>query len=309
MSKNIIFSLLIFFILTSSSFSNSKIFISATIDNEIITNYDIKKESEYLKILNPNLKQLNNNRILELAKDSLIKEIIKKKEITKFKDLDKEYPLVNEYLTNLFTKLNYNNEKDFIKDLSKKDTYTLNQIKEKIKIELMWNELIFKKYNKQVRINKINLIKKVDNLSNKVQKDYLLSEILFEKKKEDNLETLINQIQLSINEIGFGNTANIYSISESSKLGGKLGWVKENNLSEIILSKLKLIKTGQHTDVIKIGNNFLILKIEEIKTTEVKINKKQELDRLIRFETNKQLNQFSHLYFNKIKKNIKINEL
>ena len=174
---------MIFFILTSSSFSNSKIFISATIDNEIITNYDIKKESEYLKILNPNLKQLNNNKILELAKDSLIKEIIKKKEITKFKDLDKEYPLVNEYLTNLFTKLNYNNEKDFIKDLSKKDTYTLNQIKEKIKIELMWNELIFKKYNKQVRINKINLIKKVDNLSNKVQKDYLLSEILFEKKK------------------------------------------------------------------------------------------------------------------------------
>ena len=299
---------MIFFILTSSSFSNSKIFISATIDNEIITNYDIKKESEYLKILNPNLKQLNNNRILELAKDSLIKEIIKKKEITKFKDLDKEYPLVNEYLTNLFTKLNYNNEKDFIKDLSKKDTYTLNQIKEKIKIELMWNELIFKKYNKQVRINKINLIKKVDNLSNKVQKDYLLSEILFEKKKEDNLETLINQIQLSINEIGFGNTANIYSISESSKLGGKLGWVKENNLSEIILSKLKLIKTGQHTDVIKIGNNFLILKIEEIKTTEVKINKKQELDRLIRFETNKQLNQFSRIYFDKSKINYSINE-
>ena len=299
---------MIFFILTSSSFSNSKIFISATIDNEIITNYDIKKESEYLKILNPNLKQLNNNRILELAKDSLIKEIIKKKEITKFKDLDKEYPLVNEYLRNLFTKLNYNNEKDFIKDLFKKDTYTLNQIKEKIKIELMWNELIFKKYNKQVRINKINLIKKVDNLSNKVQKDYLLSEILFEKKKEDNLETLINQIQLSINEIGFGNTANIYSISESSKLGGKLGWVKENNLSEIILSKLKLIKTGQHTDVIKIGNNFLILKIEEIKTTEVKINKKQELDRLIRFETNKQLNQFSRIYFDKSKINYSINE-
>ena len=308
MSKNIILSLLIFFILTSSSFSNSKIFISATIDNEIITNYDIKKESEYLKILNPNLKQLNNNRILELAKDSLIKEIIKKKEITKFKDLDKEYPFVNEYLTNLFTKLNYNNEKDFIKDLLKKDTYSLNQIKEKIKIELMWNELIFKKYNKQVRINKVNLIKKVDNLSNKVQKDYLLSEILFEKKKEDNLETLINQIQLSINEIGFGNTANIYSISESSKLGGKLGWVKENNLSEIILSKLKLIKTGQHTDVIKIGNNFLILKIEEIKTTEVKIDKKQELDRLIRFETNKQLNQFSRIYFDKSKINYSINE-
>ena len=128
------------------------------------------------------------------------------------------------------------------------------------------------------------------------------------KKKEDNLETLINQIQLSINEIGFGNTANIYSISESSKLGGKLGWVKENNLSEIILSKLKLIKTGQHTDVIKIGNNFLILKIEEIKTTEVKINKKQELDRLIRFETNKQLNQFSRIYFDKSKINYSINE-
>ena len=151
-------------------------------------------------------------------------------------------------------------------------------------------------------------MKRVDSLNSKLQKDYLLSEILFEKKKENNLETLIDQIQLSINEIGFNNAANIYSISESSKLGGKLGWVNESNLSEIILNKLKLIKIGEYTDVIQIGNNYLLLKIEEIKTTQIKINKKKELDKLIRFETNKQLNQFSRIFFDKSKINYSINE-
>ena len=74
------------------------------------------------------------------------------------------------------------------------------------------------------------------------------------------------------------------------------------------MNKLKLIKIGEYTDVIQIGNNYLLLKIEEIKTTQIKINKKKELDKLIRFETNKQLNQFSRIFFDKSKINYSINE-
>ena len=308
MFRHIILVILINFIFTTQSFANTKIFIFATIDNEIITNHDLTRESKYLKILNPNLRQLDNNKILNLAKNSLIKEIIKKKEIIKFKGLNKDYPFVNKHLKNLLLKLDYNNEMEFRKELANEETYSLDQIKEKIKVELMWNELIYKKYNKQVKIDKANLIKKVDSLSDKIQKNYLLSEILFEKKKEDNLEILLNQIQSSINEIGFANTANIYSISETANLGGKLGWIKESNLSEIILDKLKLIKTGEYTEIIKINNNYLILKIENIKSTQIKINKEEELNKLIRFEKNKQLNQFSRIYFDKSKINYSINE-
>ena len=308
MIKRLKLFLLIIFFLTTSSFANTGIYIFATVDEEIITNHDVEKESEYLKILNPSLVQLNYDKILDLALNSLIREVVKKKEITRFTNLSKDNLLVNEQLKNLFLKLNYNSEGEFEQDLLKKNNYSLNQIKQKIKIELVWNELIYKKYFKQVKINENKLLNRVNNLSEKTQKKFFLSEILFEKKKDQSLETLVGQIKLSINEIGFNNTANIYSISESSKLGGKLGWVSENSLSESILEKLKLIKIEEYTDVIKIANSYLILKIDQIELNEIKIDKQLELKKLIQIETNKQLNQFSRIYFDKSKINYFINE-
>ena len=192
--------------------------------------------------------------------------------------------------------------------LKQKNSFTLDEIKEKIKVELFWNELIYQKYSNQLKINKEAIIKKVDNLDNNKQKEYQLSEIVFVKKKDLTLEKLIDQIQMSINEIGFNNTANIYSISESSKFGGKLGWINENSLSTKILKELKFINDKKYTNPIKLGNNYLILKIEEIRVNEIKIDKNQEIEKIIQVETNKQLNQFSKIYFNKSKMNYSINE-
>tara|TARA_B100000029_G_scaffold512429_1_gene609077 strand:- start:434 stop:1363 length:930 start_codon:yes stop_codon:yes gene_type:complete len=299
-----IFFLTFFFI----KISIANITIIATIDDEIITNYDLKKESDYLKILNPNLTQLNDKQILNLARTSIVNEIIKKREIKKFIDLNSKNLFVDQFLKNLYSKLNLNNEEEFRILLKEKNSFTLNEIKEKIKIELFWNELIYQKYKDQLKIDKEAIIKKVDNLKNDKQKEYLLSEIVFVKKKDLSLKNLINQIQLSINEIGFNNTANIYSISESSRLGGKLGWIKESSLSKPILEKLKLIEENKYTDIIKLGNNYLILKIEKIKINKIKIDKKKEVENLIQIEKNKQLNQFSKIYFNKSKINYSINE-
>ena len=286
----------------------ASIIIKVKVNDEIITNIDLEKEAEYLKILNPGLNQLNNNKVLELAKISLVNEIIKEKEIIKFVDINKNNEFVEEYLKNLYSKLNYNSEKEFINELDSKDNYSINEIKEKIKLELLWNELIYNKYNRQVKIDKKKLIEKINNIKNENQKEYLLSEIIFKKKKDESLENLVNQIKLSINDIGFNNTANIYSISESSKFGGKLGWVNENSLSNLISDKLSMLKETEYTDLIKIGNSYLLLKIDQIKVSEIKIDKQKELNKLIQLETNKQLNQFSRIYFNKSKINYSINE-
>ncbi len=286
----------------------ASIIIKVKVNDEIITNIDLEKEAEYLKILNPGLNQLNNNKVLELAKISLVNEIIKEKEIIKFVDINKNNEFVEEYLKNLYSKLNYNSEKEFINELDSKDNYSINEIKEKIKLELLWNELIYDKYNQQVKIDKKKLIEKINNIKNENQKEYLLSEIIFKKKKDESLEDLVNQIKLSINDIGFNNTANIYSISESSKFGGKLGWVNENSLSNLISDKLSMLKETEYTDLIKIGNSYLLLKIDQIKVSEIKIDKQKELNKLIQLETNKQLNQFSRIYFNKSKINYSINE-
>ena len=298
------FILIIFF----SNVLSAKINIVVTIDDEIITNHDLNKESNYLKILNPSLNSLNNERMLKLAKNSLINEIIKKKEIIKFIDIDSENPLLNNYLKDLYTRLNINNENQFELYLKEKNSFSLSEIKKKIKIELFWNELIHSKYHRSLKIDEELIKKKIVNLRNKKTNDYLLSEILFVKKKDLSLKKTIDQIQLSINEIGFNNTANIYSISNSSKLGGKLDWINENSLSKKVSRELKLLKEGQITNVIKINNNYLILKIEKIREKEIEIDEKKEVNKLILIETNKQLNKFSNIYFNKSKMNYSINE-
>jgi peptidyl-prolyl cis-trans isomerase SurA len=308
MIKKIILTNFLILSLFFVNISTASISIIVNVDDQIVTSHDLKKESDYLKILNPNLSKLNNNQILELAKNSLINEIIKKKEISKFINTKEENSFLQQYLKNLYSKLSFDNEEEFQVFLKEKNSFTLDEIKEKIKVELFWNELIYSKYKGQIKIDRKAIIKKVDNFDNNKQKEYFLSEIAFVKKKDLSMKNLINQIKLSIDEIGFNNTANVYSIADSSKLGGKLGWVNESSLSKVILEKIKLIDEGSHTDVIRLGNSYLILQIDQIRINEVKIDKKKEVEKLIQAESNKQLNQFSKIYFDKSKINYSINE-
>ena len=225
MLKKIFFSYLIIFFYATVSLSETKVYIEASVENEIITNYDIQKEIRYLKILNNDLENLNEKKKIEIAKNSLINEIIKKREIIKIFNFDDENLFVKQYLKDFYMKLNVNNEKDFEEILLRNDNYSLDEIKEKIKIEILWNELIYSKYASQIKIDENFLKKKIDNLNNRIRKEYLLSEIIFMKPNNENLKDFVKKIYMSISEIGFNNTANIYSISESSKLGGKLGWI------------------------------------------------------------------------------------
>ena len=308
MIKKIILILVFFQTIFLSKILFADVSIVAKIDNEIITNYDVRKESYYLKILNPNLKNLKNKQIFRLAKISLINEIIKKKELEKFPNLIEKEEILNQYLENLYLRLNFNDEGEFLKELEKNSNYDLDQIKQKINIELLWNELIFLKYKDQLNIKNESIMKQIDELEGENQKEFFLSEIVFNKKKDINLENLIEEIKLSISEIGFNNTANIYSVSESSKFGGKVGWVKQNSLSKLIYEKLNNLDEGKYTDVIKLSNNFLILKIDQIRINKIKIDKDKEYQKLVQIETNKQLNQFSRIYFDKSKMNYTINE-
>ena len=309
MIKNIIFITTIFFFIINNSHAKTELYIYATVNNQIITNYDIKKEALYLKILNPGLAKISENKIFQISKESLINEIIKLNEIKKIFDIKDENPFVNDYLKQLYTKLNFNSETEFETSLSVSKNYSLSEIKQKLKIEILWNELIYLKYNNQVKIDKEKLMRKINKLDKSTRKEYFLSEIVFEKKRDIDFKKYSKEIIKSIEQVGFNNTANIYSISDSAKLGGKIGWVDENNLSEIIYQEIKNLTEGQFTDVIQVGNNYLILKIEKIKLNKISINKKQELNKMIKFETNKQLNQFSKIYFDKSKINYSINEM
>ena len=287
--------------------SVAQISIIASVNDEIISNYDVVKEGGYLKVLNPNLDTLDNKKINQLAKQSLIKEIIKKKEISQFINIEKENLFADGYTENFLKRLGYKSEKIFTDELLKYNTYTFEEIKLKIKIELFWNELIFNKFNSRIKINEEKLRSKITNTNNE-KKEFFLSEIVFKKNKNENIDNMIIKINKSINEIGFDNTANIYSISESSKFGGKIGWVKEQSVTKKIYEQIKNLKVNEKSNIIKLENNFIILKVNEIRTFNDNFDKEKELQKLIQIERNKKLEKFSRIYFNKVKVKYSINE-
>ena len=278
------------------------------IDNEIITTHDIEQEINYLKALNPRLNQINKNELLIIAKNSVIKEFIKKKEIQKYKKLDLQNSQIDSVLNNLIQNLNLQNE-DQLRNYLDNYNFSVERLKKKIEIENEWKNLIYSKYFKTVKIDKEELIKKIKKSKNdKSSLEYNLSEIVFTKKKDLTLEKLFSDIKESIKKNGFENTANLYSISESAKIGGKLGWVKKNNLSEIIIDKLNNLEINEYSSPLQIDNNFLIFKINEIRKIQIEIDKEKELDKMIFIETTKQLDKFSNIFYNKLKLNSEISE-
>ena len=284
-------------------------YIVYKVNNEIITNSDIEKEYRYLVSLNNQLKNLEKQKIIELSKESALREKIKKIELIKYFDLKTINIDIDNYLENFYRNLNIKNKKEF-EEYLQSNNISLNYVQKKIEIEILWNQLIYDRYISQINIDRNQLKEKVKKLiSTKKQKKYSLSEILFDKENNSNFEKKLENINQSISEIGFKNTANIYSISDSSKFGGKIGWIEEQKLSTKILEQLKALEVGQYTSPVQVGSSFLILKIEEIKYENAIINEDEELNKMIQFETSKQLDQFSKIFYEKIKINSFINEL
>ena len=298
----------IFFSLVNICYSKIQMKIIMKIDNEIITSHDIEKEVNYLTALNPGLNQIDKDELLLIAKRSSIREFIKKKEIQKYRELNLQNPRINDVLNNLIQDLNLENEnqlKNYVEDFN----LSMEDLKIKIEIENEWKKLIYSKYIKSVKIDKERLIKKIEKNSNeKFLEEYNLSEIVFVKKNDMILSEFHKTIKESIKEKGFENTANLFSTSESSKVGGKLGWVRKDILSEQIVEKLKDLEIGDYSSPLQINNSFFIFKINKKRKIKIEIDKKKELDKMILFETSKQLDKFSNIFFNKIKLNSKISE-
>ena len=289
----------------------NEVHIVLKIENEIVTNLDIIKEKNYLIALNNSLSKINKNQLDTLAKNSIIKEKIKKKELIKYYDLEKASSILESLIIDLSKKLNFRNQEELNKYLLNFNL-DIDEIKEKLKIETLWNQLIYDRFIDQVSINEKKLrdyLKTEIEYSSNQLYEYHLSEILFELKSNETPELKYNLIIANIEESGFKNASNFYSISESSKFGGEIGWINKMQLSKSIIKEIEKIEVGKLTRAIQVGNNFMILRINDKRKINKKINFDEELKKLIIFEKNKQLNQLSLIYFKKIKQNIFISEL
>ena len=215
--------------------------------------------------------------------------------------INEEYS--NFQLENMYSRLGLKSLDQF--ELYLKDyDLVLSVVKKKITIDALWNQLIIEKYEDQIVINKKQIKKGISKNTNVQLKEYLLSEIIFDIKNKKEIEKKYQKIIKSINEIGFKNSASIYSFSDSAKVGGDIGWINENSLNSKINKKIKNLKIGEISKPIILPTGILILKIIDIKNNKIKIDMEAALKKAINYERNRQLSQFSKIYFNKVKKNL-----
>ena len=276
----IIISLSFIFFFNQELNASSNFYIVTKVDNEIITNIDIANEINYLTALNNDLTKIDKNSLINLAKNSLIREKIKKNEINKNSSIKVKEEILKDLIKNYYKKMDLNNLDEFESYLATFNV-DLNEIMEKIKIEILWNQIVYLKYSNLLNINIEELKKKISSNKDKDTKivKYLLSEILFSVGNEENFETKKKEIKKKIRENGFKTAANIYSMSSTAQFGGRIGLMDEKQLSPKILNEIKLIKVGEVTNAIDVPSGFLILKLEDIIIENLEKDLEKELDR------------------------------
>ena len=292
------------------AFSKNEIKILFKIDNEIITNIDVENEKKYLIALNNKLNEIPISQLNNIAKESLIKEIVKKNELKRFFDLTKTNEYAEKMAKNFYKRLNFKNEKEFelyLNNFNVKKKFVI----EKIKHESLWNQMIYERFRYQINIDEKKLrqiLQKKINENEYKNEEYDISEILFELNSNENLDNKLNIIKKTINELGFESTSNIYSISPSSKFGGKIGWIEKSKLSEVLLKEIINIKKNELSKPIQTNNGYLIIRLNDKRVVNKEINFEDELNKLVSFEKEKKYNQISNIFYNKIKQNTYISE-
>ena len=301
-----ILSLVILIFLHIGHLNASEVKIITKINNEIITNIDIEKEYQYLIALNKSMQDIEKDKIINYAKQSIIKEKIKKIELQKFYTLNQKNEMIDIMIEGIYQNLDFNSTNDF-KDYLKNRNLNFDEIYKKIEIETLWNQMIYEKYNHKVIINEESLKKEILKNPKEVE-SYYLYELVYDYKNKDEVIKKYKKIMDSINLIGFKETVLKFSISQSKTNFGLLGWINKNALSDKIQKEITNLNIGEITKPIIIPSGILLLKLENKKIENLDINIDMALKEIIKFETNNQLNNYSLIYFNKVKSKLFINE-
>lgn len=283
--------------------SNDSYKIIVKVNNKIISNHDIAKEKIYLSALNPSILSIPEDEVKKIAKQSLIREIIKEKEVLKYFDVNYQSPDLIKLAENIYTRLNINSEEEFKIYLAKYDLH-LKDVLKKLAIESTWNSLVYKIYRDQINIDKDKIKKNLELESSIAKKEelFLLSEIIFTAKNNEEYDYTYKKILEIIKNTDFSSAATIYSISDTGKFGGEIGWVRKSDVTKKIYKQISTLKINEFTKPIKIATGFLVLNVDDIKVEKRENNFEEQYKNIVSKETNRQLNQYSTIYFKKLEK-------
>ena len=302
----IIFTLLLCFINKNLFATENKILFK--VNNEIITTVDIKNEIKYLKAINNNISALSSEQLLDIAKKTLINERVKKNKILTFiEKIEIEEKFLDPIILGIASQNNLKN-KDELKNYLKINNIQYSYMLNKLTINAFWNQIIIDNFSSKVIIDKKKIKENILKKKNFV-KTYNLSEIVFDISSNETLQKKFESIENNIIKQGFYNTALQFSIANSSNLGGEIGWISENSLNKKLLNEINKLQENEYTKPIVIPGGFILIKLNKIKKEEKKIDLNEEIEKVVKFKTNQQLNTFSNIFLKKIKKDYTIEQL
>jgi len=300
MTKKIIF-LIYFFLLVNSSHTlvNAQSNIVVKVENEIITNYDIKnKILSSLYLANQPINQENINKVKENALNSCIQNKLKKIELSRF-DIKNDSKQVSNYIRSITSR-----DMEYLKKEFNKNEIDFDLFLDEVETQVKWQKLIFNIYSKKINLNEELIDKEISKIMKEslMLKEFKLAEIEIPKNNNEIDKNNIIQIKKEINEIGFEKTALRYSISPSSNNNGEIGWVNEKSLSEKILKIIKDFKIGEISEPIPKQESFLFLKLIDMKISQIEdINKFKLKENLIKQKKNELFELYSRSHLSRLK--------
>ena len=207
----------------------------------------------------------------------------------------------------MYLRINLKDKDEFKKHLNENEVKYSNLIN-KLSLNVLWNKLIFDKYSSKIIINKDEIKNQILSTQNHV-KQFKLSEIVFDINNKNNLDNKFAIIEKNIKEIGFESTAVRFSISSSANQGGKIGWISENSLNKKLIAEINRLNIGEYTKPIIIPGGFIIIKLDNVKKEKRQIDLNKEIEKVIRFKTNEQLDTFSNIFLKKIMKDNEVEKI
>ena len=289
----------------TNSFASTKNKIIVSVENQIISSYELKNKIKTMLFLsNQNLSQKNIDFTKQIALQQLIDYKLKKNQITKFNIKSDNNIQINNHLESLSSK--YKTNIDGMKKIFKNNNLDFELYVNEIETEFNWQKLIFRTFRDKITLDKNEIDNELNDLleTKSNLQEYELAEIEISLKNNSDDKNTIREVNNQIEKIGFEKTAVKYSMSTTSLDGGKIGWINSKSLSKKILTILDKMKIGDISEPIIQTNTATIIKLLDKKTINLNETDMDELrKKIVNNKKNELLSLYSNNYLSKIKNN------
>ena len=278
----------------------------ATVGNKAITKSDIINEIKIILILNnKRYSEEESKQLRQMAIKSLIKKNIKQIEIERNDFLQFNQQDINKEILRLAN--NVNLDVDTLQNILASNELDFSMIENQIKIELLWNSLIFQLYKNRLSINLDEINEQLKLIENKKEiEEYLISEIVIESVDKDKLESVIKELKNKIKIEGFESVAMNLSISDSAARNGDLGWINENQISKKLHTVITNTPIGKISEPILLRDGILIFEVRNKRKVKRNINLEEIKNELVNSEKTRILNMHSSSHYNNLRRSISI---